>query len=149
MSNCSPKCLSILNSPGTSRVRSPFQNPHQHWVLQSFFTFVLLGCEERPSQELCCGGSMSGFLFPFPLFKYSLTYGEAEHPLVKSLAICKAWSISTSCSLLIFLLSSVQFSRSVVSDSWRSYGLQHTRSPCPSLTPGACSNSILLLLIDL
>ena len=34
-----------------------------------------------------------------------------------------------------------QFSRSVVSDSLRSHGLQHTRPPCPSLTPGACSNS--------
>ena len=36
---------------------------------------------------------------------------------------------------------SVQFSRSVGSDSLRPHGLQHTRPPCPSLTPGACSNS--------
>ena len=28
-----------------------------------------------------------------------------------------------------------------MSDSVRSHGLQHTRLPCPSLTPGACSNS--------
>ena len=34
-----------------------------------------------------------------------------------------------------------QFSRSVVSDSWRPHGLQHARPPCPSLNPGACSNS--------
>ena len=34
-----------------------------------------------------------------------------------------------------------QFSRSVVSDSLRSPGLQHARPPCPSPTPGACSNS--------
>ena len=33
------------------------------------------------------------------------------------------------------------FSRSVVSDSLRSHGLQHTRLPCPSPTPGVCSNS--------
>ena len=33
-----------------------------------------------------------------------------------------------------------QFSCSVVSDSWP-HGLQHTRPPCPSPTPGACSNS--------
>ena len=32
-------------------------------------------------------------------------------------------------------------SRSVVSDSLRPHGLQHARSPCPSPTPGACSNS--------
>ena len=36
---------------------------------------------------------------------------------------------------------SVQFSRSVVSDSLRPHGLQHARLPCPSPTPGACSNS--------
>ena len=35
----------------------------------------------------------------------------------------------------------VQFSRSVVSDSLRPYGLQHARPPCPSPTPGAYSNS--------
>ena len=37
--------------------------------------------------------------------------------------------------------SSVQFSRSVVSDSLRPHGLQHARLSCPSPTPGACSNS--------
>ena len=35
---------------------------------------------------------------------------------------------------------SVQFSRSVVSDSLQPHGLQHARPPCPSPTPGACSN---------
>ena len=38
-------------------------------------------------------------------------------------------------------LSSVQFSRSVMSDSLWPHGLQLTRLPCPSPTPGACSNS--------
>ena len=37
--------------------------------------------------------------------------------------------------------SSVQFSRSVVSDSLGPQGLQHARPPCPSPTPRACSNS--------
>ena len=36
---------------------------------------------------------------------------------------------------------SVQFSHSVVSDSLRSHGLQHSRPPCPSPIPGACSKS--------
>ena len=40
-----------------------------------------------------------------------------------------------------FLFSSVQFSCSVVSDSLRPHELQHTRPPCPSLTPGVYSNS--------
>ena len=36
---------------------------------------------------------------------------------------------------------SVQFSCSVTSDSLQSYGLQHVRLPCPSLSPGVFSNS--------
>ena len=38
-------------------------------------------------------------------------------------------------------ISSIQLSCSVVSESLRSYGLQHNRLPCPSPTPGAYSNS--------
>ena len=34
-----------------------------------------------------------------------------------------------------------QFSHSVVSDSMWPNGLQHARPPCPSSTPGVCSNS--------
>ena len=37
--------------------------------------------------------------------------------------------------------SSVQFSHSVVSYSLRPHGLQHTRPPCPSPTPGVYLNS--------
>ena len=38
-------------------------------------------------------------------------------------------------------LSSVQFSRSVMSESLPPHELQHTRPPCPSPTPGVHSNS--------
>ena len=38
-------------------------------------------------------------------------------------------------------LSSVQFNHSVVSDSFRPHGPQHTRPPCPSPTPGVYPNS--------
>ena len=37
--------------------------------------------------------------------------------------------------------SSVQFSRSVMSDSLRPHELQHARLPCSSLSPRICSNS--------
>ena len=40
-------------------------------------------------------------------------------------------------------ISSVQFSRSVMSNCLRPHGLQHTRLPCPS-SPGAYSNSCQL-----
>ena len=35
----------------------------------------------------------------------------------------------------------IQFSHSVMSDSLQPHGRQHPRLPCPSPTPGACSNS--------
>ena len=39
------------------------------------------------------------------------------------------------------IMSSVQFSHSVLSDSLLPHGLQHARLPCPSPTPTAYSNS--------
>ena len=44
-------------------------------------------------------------------------------------------------NLTELLTDGVQFSRSVVSGSKQPYGWQHARLPCPSPTPGACSNS--------
>ena len=43
--------------------------------------------------------------------------------------------------VVIIRSSSVQFSQSVLSDSFQLHGLQHTRPPCPSPTPGVYSNS--------
>jgi len=42
------------------------------------------------------------------------------------------------------LKHSVQFSRSVMSNSWQPHVLQHARPPCPSPTPGVYSNSCSL-----
>ena len=44
----------------------------------------------------------------------------------------------------IDMQASVQFSHSVMSNSLQPHGLQHVRLPCPSPTPGACSNSCSL-----
>ena len=46
-----------------------------------------------------------------------------------------------SLSRFEFQFHSVQFSRSVVSNSLRAHGLQHDSLPCSSPTPGVCSNS--------
>ena len=50
-------------------------------------------------------------------------------------------SLADRIEVLRLYLSSVQFSRSVVSDSLRAHELQHARPPCPSSTPGVHSNS--------
>ena len=39
------------------------------------------------------------------------------------------------------MFNSVQFSHAAMSDSLRPHGLQHSRPPCPSLTPRVYSNS--------
>ena len=44
-------------------------------------------------------------------------------------------------AVLLYYLSSVQFSCSFVSDSLQPHESQHTRPPCPSPTPGVHSNS--------
>ena len=48
------------------------------------------------------------------------------------------------CWFFCYWSGSAQFSHSVTSDSLRPHGLQHARLPCPSPTPGACSNSCSL-----
>ena len=59
----------------------------------------------------------------------------------------KKWWLRPSCPGLTpsevnpCVMSSVQFSRSVVSDSLRPHGLQHARLPYPSPIPGVYSNS--------
>ena len=43
--------------------------------------------------------------------------------------------------MLLLLLLLLLFSHQVMSDTSRPHGLQHTRLPCLSATPGDCSNS--------
>ena len=53
------------------------------------------------------------------------------------------WSLGTVIpwSLIIFFFTSVQLSRSVISDSLGPHGSQHTRPACPSPTPRVYPNS--------
>ena len=53
----------------------------------------------------------------------------------------KKYMITMQCSKSHKKFSSVQFSRSVMSDSLRSHESKHSRPPCPSPTPGVYSNS--------
>ena len=66
-----------------------------------------------------------------PLKRPALT-ALAEHPVH---LLCSSLPHDLSLALLFL------FSHSVVSGSLQPQGLQHTRLPCPSLSPGVCSNS--------
>ena len=57
---------------------------------------------------------------------------------VSSRILATAYYMPATCQVQF---SSVQFSRSVMSDSLRPHRLQHARLPCPSPTPGVYSNS--------
>ena len=71
------------------------------------------------------------------------------HLDIEMLFIVETTTPATAFYLVVFprkqqfkqCFSSVQFSLSVVSNSLQPRGLQHARPPCPSATPGACSNS--------
>ena len=61
--------------------------------------------------------------------------------LVCSIGICLWFYASTSFEIWKWDFILFQFSCSVMSDSFWLHGLQQVRLPCPSSTPGACSNS--------
>ena len=65
-----------------------------------------------------------------------------SHPLLSLLCLCSCFA--NRFISIIFLdsihMHSVQFSCSVMSDSLLPHGLQHSRPPCPSLTPGVYSD---------
>ena len=73
--------------------------------------------------------------FIFPETESTFTLSEAIFPETKS-----TFTLSEAISHAL-IHSSVQFSRSVMCDSLQLHGWQHNRSPCPSPTPGAYSNS--------
>ena len=72
--------------------------------------------------------------------------GVGCHSLFQEIFPTQEWNPGIlHCRQILYCLShSVQFSRSIVSDSWWPHGLQHARLPCPSPSPGAYSSSCAL-----
>ena len=78
----------------------------------------------------------SVFLALFPLFIYSTRLEFFPW-------YCSFNKLFLNCLVVVLLVPGlpVQFSCSAMSNSLWVHGLQHARLPCPSLTPGAYSNS--------
>ena len=56
--------------------------------------------------------------------------------------VAKSWTqLSDRTELVAQMVKDIQFSHSIMSNSLRPLGLQHTRLPSPSPTPRACLNS--------
>ena len=70
-------------------------------------------------------------------------YVEAQNDMFADLSHLSNFEGPFHLSMVWYLVqfNSVQFSRSVVSDSLRPHELQHTRPPCPSPTPRVHSDS--------
>ena len=81
----------------------------------------------------------------FALCSHGLTHWSIVYYynyLLKYLFFCLICELlKSNDNVLSHLLSSVQFSRSVVSDSLWPHEPQHARPPCPSPTPGVYPNS--------
>ena len=71
------------------------------------------------------------------------TFSKIDHTLGHKSSLSKFKKIEIIPSIFCDhnAVSSVQFSRSVVSDSLRPHESQHARPPCPSPTPGVHSDS--------
>ena len=75
-------------------------------------------------------------LSEWPLHRQALVW-----PVLQTLYPFASWFLICVLMFYYWVISSVQFSRSVVSDFLWPHGLQHARPPCPSPTPGAYLNS--------
>ena len=71
-------------------------------------------------------------------YNYSHTYRRKSEYFPVKMQTIKSASFPYFCYTVY---GTIQFSHSVMSDSWRLHALQHARPPCPSPTPRACSNS--------
>ena len=106
----------------------------------------------NPLQYSCLGNSMdrrawqafssSVAAFTLKIFFYNKEFPAGpvvRTPNAGGMGLIPGWGTKTPNAS--WLNSSVQFSRSAVSDSLRLHGLQHTRPPFPSLTPRVYWNS--------
>ena len=107
------------------------------WMLSCvrlFATPRTVACQAPLSMGFSKRDYWSGLPFPPP--------GDLPHPGIKLASPVSAGGFfTTEPTGKPLIRYSVQFSRSVVSDSLQPHELQDVRPPCPSPTPGACSNS--------
>ena len=79
----------------------------------------------------------------FPILLFSEVYQLLLVFQITNFWLCRSllYAYFLFCYFLLLSFSSVQFSHSVGSDSWRPHELQHARPPCPSPNPGVYPNS--------
>ena len=101
------------------------------------------------SQRILFGQMISHLCsFPLSLFEQICSWffsevglGPVSNRIMKSISENYGWKLSYIYTYTHTHIYIYQFSLSVVSDSLQPHRLQHTRLPCPSSTPWACSHS--------
>ena len=127
----SPNSLPIFSQFWRAKVQSQGADQGSH--LESSRGGSLFACSSVLWHSLACGQTTPSL----PVFT------RPSLPCVRVLS-----PISLTGTLVLFTgsgiqFSSVQFSRSVVSDSLQPHESQHARPPCPSPTPGVYSDSVM------
>ena len=90
--------------------------------------------------------------FTYDILHVSMPFSKSSHPrplpqspkdcsIYLCLFCCLAYRVIVTIFLNSIYMRSVQFSRSVMSDSLRPHESQHAKPPCLSPTPGVHSNS--------
>ena len=111
-------------------------NQVSHFAGRLFTSWVT-----RIAQEYWMGSiSLLQQIFPIQDSNWGFLYCRS---IIHHWGIGEAWRLYDKHENMYFLRisCSVQFSHSVVSDFLRPHESQHTRPPCPSLTPGVYPNS--------
>uniref|UniRef100_A0A452DJR8 Transmembrane protein 254 n=1 Tax=Capra hircus TaxID=9925 RepID=A0A452DJR8_CAPHI len=112
-----------------------------------YYTWVLFWPESVPYQSLGPLGPFTQYLLKHYhtlmhgcyWLAWMIHVGESLYAIGTVLMFLKSFIYGLTCCSVSF--SSVQFSRSVVSDSLRPDESQHARPPCPSPSPGVHSDS--------
>ena len=132
MHECSLNCVWLCEPTGCSlsgsSVHGIFQE--EYWSVLSFPTPGDLPDPGIELESLVPSALAGGFFTTAPP-------GKPPPAPIKLIELSVPQQMALGCVCILFLL----FSSSVVCTSLRPHGLQHTRLPCPTPSPEACSNS--------
>ena len=103
----------------------------QMWVRSSWWEMLVEKSQAAMEARRYCWVTRRGWNY-----HHSLSLPTCQHQLLNNREAAPSYAWGTKLQSRT-LLSSVQFSHSVVYDSLPPHGLQYARPPCPLLTPGA------------
>ena len=96
--------------------------------------------EKKENCKITYNGPCGCFCFKMQTMKHSYAAGLWRWKLIYEKWLSRGNAFRSFSSVQF---SSIQFSRSVVSDPWQPHESQHARPPCPSPTPRVYSDSCL------